>query len=180
MIVRPANPTGTVRPGNRALLLDRDGTLMEDVGYPNDPDQVRLISGAAETVRELVMHDGFTPAVVSNQSGLARGLISLEEFESVHRRFVALFAAASGLTLPVYYCPHGPTDGCTCRKPKPGMLLRAMADLGVTAAGAVMIGDRDSDLEAGVAAGATPFCYRGSWADLRAAIVNQTPLEDAA
>jgi len=87
-----------------ALLLDRDGTLMEDVGYPNDPEQVRLLPGAAAAVRELARL-GFAPAVVSNQSGLARGKITPEQASAVHGRFVELFAQVSGLKLPCFYCP---------------------------------------------------------------------------
>jgi len=139
--------------GCRLLLLDRDGTLMEDVGYPNDPARVRLIPGAAGAVRELAAA-GFVPAVVSNQSGLARGLIIPAQAAAVHERFVALFAAESGVRLPCYYCPHGPGDGCGCRKPRPGLLERAAADLGLAARGAVMVGDKPSDAAAGRAFGA--------------------------
>jgi D-glycero-D-manno-heptose 1,7-bisphosphate phosphatase len=137
----------------RALLfLDRDGTLMEDVGYPNDPTQVRLIPGAADAVRELASL-GFVPVVVSNQSGLARGLITPEQADAVHRRFVELFEAASGVRLPCYYCPHGPDDGCDCRKPLPGLLLRAASDHGMTGMPGVMIGDKPADVETGFRAG---------------------------
>src|SRR5262249_49479870 len=102
------------------LFLDRDGTLMADVGYPKDPADVRLLPRAAEAVREMVSL-GFVPAVVSNQSGLARGFITQEQATAVHERFVSLFEAKSGVRLPCYYCPHGPDDGCDCRKPMPGL-----------------------------------------------------------
>jgi histidinol-phosphate phosphatase family protein len=137
----------------RLLLLDRDGTLMEDVGYPNDPDRVRLIPGAAEAVRELAAV-GFVAAVVSNQSGLARGLITPEQAAAVHERFVALFAEHSGDRLPCFYCPHGPAAGCGCRKPEPGLLHRAAAELGLVGAPAVVVGDKGSDVAAGRAFGA--------------------------
>jgi histidinol-phosphate phosphatase family protein len=130
------------------LLLDRDGTLMEDVGYPNDPAEVRLIPGAAESIRELVLR-GFVPAIVSNQSGIARGIVSPEQAKSVHDRFIAMFAEASGIRLPAYYCPHGPDDGCDCRKPEIGLLQRAADELGMAGRPAVMIGDKDSDVDAG-------------------------------
>jgi histidinol-phosphate phosphatase family protein len=135
------------------LLLDRDGTLMEDVGYPNDPDRVRLIPGAADAVRALAAA-GFVPAVVSNQSGLARGLITPDQAAAVHDRFVELFAAAAGVRLPCFYCPHGPRDGCGCRKPKPGLLERAAAELHLAGAPAVMVGDKSDDVAAGRAFGA--------------------------
>ena len=130
------------------LLLDRDGTLMEDVGYPNDPATVRLLPGAADAVRELVQR-GFVPAIVSNQSGIARGLVSPEQANAVHDRFVAMFEDASGVRLPAFYCPHGPDDGCDCRKPEIELLRRAAVELGMVGRPAVMIGDKTSDVEAG-------------------------------
>ena len=144
------------------LLLDRDGTLMADVGYPNDPAQVRLLPGAADAVRSLAVA-GFVPAVVSNQSGLARGLITPQQAAAVHERFVADFAAASDLTLPCWYCPHGPEDGCDCRKPQPGMLHQAAAALGMAGRPGVMVGDKPSDVDAGRAAGYDGFLFAGDW-----------------
>jgi histidinol-phosphate phosphatase family protein len=150
-----------VTPNRRAMLfLDRDGTLMEDVGYPSDPAQVRLLPGAAESVRELVAR-GFVPAVVSNQSGLARGLITPDQAKAVHDRFVELFEAASGVRLPCYYCPHGPDDGCDCRKPEPGLLRRAAAELDMVGQPGVMVGDKPVDVAAGHRAG-----YLGVWLGL--------------
>lgn len=130
------------------LLLDRDGTLIEDVGYPNDPATVRLIPNATKAIRELA-DLGFVPAVVSNQSGLARGLITPEQALAVHERFVELFERESGVRLPCFYCPHGPEDGCDCRKPKPGLLIEAAKALDRVGRLAVMVGDKPSDVEAG-------------------------------
>ncbi len=144
------------------LLLDRDGTLMEDVGYPNDPEHVRLIPEGTEAVRSLVAA-GFVPAVVSNQSGLARGLITPTQAEAVHQRFVSLFATATGIMLPCWYCPHGPADGCECRKPRPGLLRRAATELGLTGRPGVMVGDKPSDVDAGRAAGYDGFLLAGDW-----------------
>lgn len=165
-----------------ALLLDRDGTLMEDVGYPNDPNEVRLITGAAETVNELVSRYGCQPAIVSNQSGVARGLITLEQFQTVHERFIELFRLETGLTLPAYYCLHGTDENCDCRKPKPGLLQQAVAELGLSGKPAIMIGDKPSDVVAGAAIGAKtvwlsqgrtypgggsyPDLFADSWADV--------------
>ena len=139
---------------NVALLLDRDGTLMEDVGYPNDPEQVRLLPMAAMVVREFAQI-GFVPAVVSNQSGLARRIISPQQAASVHDRFVEVFAQESGLKLPCFYCPHGPDDGCDCRKPKPGLLHQAVKALHLIGQPTVMVGDKSSDIAAGKIIGAT-------------------------
>ncbi len=144
------------------LLLDRDGTLMADVGYPNNPDRVRLLARAADAVRSLSAA-GFVPAVVSNQSGLARGLITPAQAAAVHERFAADFAAASGVTLPCWYCPHGPADGCDCRKPLPGLLHQAAASLGLTGRPGVMVGDKPSDVDAGRAAGYDGFLFAGDW-----------------
>ncbi len=132
------------------LLLDRDGTLMEDVGYPSDPETVKLIPDAAESIRKLVEH-GFVPAVVSNQSGVARGLITPAQAQSVHVRFVQDFEAASGSRIPCFYCYHGPEDGCSCRKPGIGLLEEAARALNMTDASMVMVGDRPSDVGAGLA-----------------------------
>jgi histidinol-phosphate phosphatase family protein len=137
-----------------ALFLDRDGTLIDDVGYPNDPTAVRLIPGAAGAVRDLHDRLGYTPVVVSNQSGVARGLITPDQMRAVHDRFVTVFRDASGLTVPAYYCPHGTDEGCPCRKPKPGLLLRAAGEWGLGGQPAVMIGDKPSDVAAGAAYGA--------------------------
>jgi histidinol-phosphate phosphatase family protein len=135
-------------------LLDRDGTLMEDVGYPRDPADVRLIAGAAAAVCDLAAA-GFVPAVVSNQSGIARAVVTAGQAAAVHTRFVSVFAEASGLVLPCFYCPHGPDDGCDCRKPRTGLLQQAARELGLPAAGAVMVGDKPADVAAGRAVGAT-------------------------
>ena len=137
-----------------ALLLDRDGTLMEDVGYPNDSNNVRLLPGAAEAIK--ILHDDYDcrPAIVSNQSGVARGLITSKQMLDVHARFVDLFQEASGLKLPGFYCPHGVEVGCDCRKPKLGLLHQAVKHLNMVGQPAVMIGDKPSDVEAGMAFGA--------------------------
>ncbi len=136
------------------LLLDRDGTLMVDVGYPADPGRVRLVRGAADAVRGLTAA-GYVPAVVSNQSGLARGLITPDQAVAVHTRFVGLFADRSGVLLPCYYCPHGPDDGCGCRKPAVGLLRRAAEDHKMVGAPTVMVGDKPADAAAGRMFGAT-------------------------
>lgn len=134
------------------LFLDRDGTLIDDVGYPKDPADVRLIPGAADAVRELGGL-GFVPAVVSNQSGLARGLVTPDQARAVHDRFVTLFEEASGVRVPCYYCPHGPDDGCDCRKPKTGLLRKAATDLEMVGRPGVLVGDKHSDVDAAHTAG---------------------------
>ena len=139
-------------PARRAVFLDRDGTLIEDVGYPRDPARVTVLAGAVDALRELAGR-GFVLAVVSNQSGLARGLVTPAEAAAVDARFRALFAAEGVAFDAVEYCPHGPDDGCDCRKPAPGMLLEIAGRLGLDLAGSFMVGDKESDVEAGRRAG---------------------------
>lgn len=136
----------------RAVFLDRDGTLIEDVGYPRDPAIVVVRDGALSTLRELSRR-GFNLVVVSNQSGIARGLVTTSEAAAVHERFVSLFAAGGVHFDAVAYCPHGPADGCDCRKPAPGMLLGTAARLELDLEGSFMVGDKASDMEAGRRAG---------------------------
>lgn len=136
----------------RALFLDRDGTLMIDTGYVRDPADVSLLPGAGETLR-LARELGFLLVLVSNQSGVARGIISTEQLAAVQARF-ASDLAAEGVTFDdVRFCVHGPDDGCTCRKPGPGMLQAAAEALGIDPGRSLMLGDRMSDVHAGLAAG---------------------------
>lgn len=137
---------------SRAVFLDRDGTLIEDVGYPDDPDRVRLLPGVAEGLRRL-RAAGFRLVIVSNQSGIGRGLIAPEDARRVHARTLELLGE-QGIALDLAkYCPHAPDEGCDCRKPAPGMLLDAAGELGVDLEGSFMIGDKGTDVAAGRAAG---------------------------
>lgn len=134
-----------------ALFLDRDGTLIVDTGYPRDPDAVVLLDGAAAALRALPAEVALV--IVSNQSGLARGLITPAEAAAVAARVEERFAAEGVRFAGVYTCPHGPDDSCRCRKPEPGMLLDAAAELGLDLARSIIVGDKPSDLEAGARAG---------------------------
>jgi D-glycero-D-manno-heptose 1,7-bisphosphate phosphatase len=152
--------TGPARP---AVFLDRDGTLVEEVPYLHDPKLVRLVPGAAAALRDL-RAAGFALAVVTNQAGVARGHYGEEAVERVHRRLCELLAAGGVALDGVWYCPHHP-DGavprlarrCRCRKPGPGMLEAAAADLGLDLAASFLIGNHPSDAGAARAAGATPL-----------------------
>ncbi|HEU4611138.1 MAG TPA: HAD family hydrolase [Kofleriaceae bacterium] len=134
-----------------ALFLDRDGTLIVDVGYPRDPERVELVAGAADALREL--QRGHALVIVSNQSGIGRGLIREHEAVAVHERVIALFRAAGVTFAGAYYCPHAPDDRCRCRKPAPGLIEDAARELDLDVSRSFMIGDKPSDLEAGRAAG---------------------------
>lgn len=138
--------------GRPAAFLDRDGTIIEDRCYIASPDDVALIPGAASGLAAL-RDRGLLLVVVSNQSGVARGLIDAAAAEAVHRRVVATLRDEGVDIDGSYYCPHGPGDGCDCRKPAPGLVLRAAADLDIDLGASIVIGDRRRDLEAGLAAG---------------------------
>lgn len=147
-----------------AFFLDRDGTIIVDAHYPKDPEQVCLVPGAAAALRQLAEW-GFALVVVSNQSGIGRGLVTPAEAAAVHERFVALLAEQGVRLAGSYYCPHGPAAGCACRKPLPGMLRQAAAELRLDLARSFMVGDKESDLEAGQAAGCRTIWFAGDGKD---------------
>jgi histidinol-phosphate phosphatase family protein len=134
-----------------AVLFDRDGTLIADVPYNGDPERVVPMPGASDALKRL-RAAGVAIGVVSNQSGIARGLLSHADVAAVHGRMEALLGPLG----PLEYCPHGPDDGCACRKPAPGLIERAAARLGVDPRDCVVIGDIGSDVDAALAAGARP------------------------
>jgi D-glycero-D-manno-heptose 1,7-bisphosphate phosphatase len=135
----------------RALFVDRDGTLIVDAHYPRDPAQVAPLPGALDALRALQAR--FALVIVSNQSGIGRGLVTRDEARAVHARVVELFGRAGVAFAGAYYCPHDPGAGCACRKPAPGLLLNAARELDLDLAGSVMLGDKPSDVAAGRAAG---------------------------
>ncbi|MFF8404374.1 D-glycero-alpha-D-manno-heptose-1,7-bisphosphate 7-phosphatase [Streptomyces sp. NPDC014846] len=132
-----------------AVLFDRDGTLVADVPYNGEPGRVRLLPGAAEAVA-LARSHGLATGVVSNQSGIGRGLLTTGQVLRVNRRADALLG---GLDAWVF-CPHAPDAGCGCRKPRPGLVLAAADRLHVAPAACVVIGDIAADVLAAHAAGA--------------------------
>jgi D-glycero-D-manno-heptose 1,7-bisphosphate phosphatase len=133
------------------LFLDRDGTLIKDVGYPRDPQRVEPIGGVLEGLLALLVH--YQLVVVSNQSGVARGIISTAEAAAVDVRFRFIFAQHGIQFTRVAYCFHGPDDGCSCRKPRPGLLAASRLAIGDSGSRLdVMVGDRQSDVDAGFAA----------------------------
>lgn len=137
------------RPPVQAVLFDRDGTLVADVPYNGDPDRVRLLPGAARAVA-LARAAGLATAVVSNQSGIGRGLLTTGQVDAVNARADRLLGGLDAWL----YCPHAPEAGCPCRKPRPGLILTAAARLGVAPARCLVIGDIAADIEAAHAAGA--------------------------
>jgi len=144
---------------NRVVFLDKDGTLIENVPYNADPALIRLMPEARRAIMRLV-RAGFSIAVVSNQSGIARGYFPEAAMAAVRERLTELFAPMGADLVGFYYCPHHPEGSieefaidCDCRKPAAGMILRAAAELGVDPAESWMVGDTLDDVEAGNRAG---------------------------
>lgn len=147
--------------GRRAVFLDRDNTLIDDPGYLKDPAHVKLLDGAAEATARL-RRAGFAVVVVTNQSGVARGLMAESDVTAVHARMKELLSAGGGGIDGVYYCPYldGPEAvreeyrrDSELRKPRPGMLELAARELGLDLSRSWMVGDSSRDVEAGRAAG---------------------------
>lgn len=144
---------------HRAAFLDRDGVINIDHGYVVRREDFSFVPGALAGARRL--HElGFAVVVVTNQSGIGRGLYSVEAFRQLTDWMKAQFEAAGAPLAGVYYCPHHPTEAtgafrraCDCRKPAPGMLHAAARDLGLDLGASVLFGDKESDLLAARAAG---------------------------
>ena len=135
----------------RAVLFDRDGTLVVDVPYNGDPALVQPVPQAAAALARL-RAAGVPTALVSNQSGIARGLLTRAQVDAVNARLAELVGDLG----PVFVCEHGPDDGCACRKPRPGLVLQAAAALGVRPEECAVVGDIGADVGAALAAGARP------------------------
>jgi D-glycero-D-manno-heptose 1,7-bisphosphate phosphatase len=155
-----------VTPPTGAVFLDRDGTVIEEVDYLDSADGVRLIGGAAEAISRLNVLR-VPVVIVTNQAGVARGYFPESRVAEVHARLDELLAARSAHVDRYYVCPHHPREGttpyrreCDCRKPKPGMLLRAADELRLDLPSSCLIGDKLSDLEAGANAGCHTILVR--------------------
>jgi D-glycero-D-manno-heptose 1,7-bisphosphate phosphatase len=143
-----------------AIFMDRDGTICEEVGYINHVSRSRLLPNSLEAIK-MVNEAGYLAVVATNQSGVARGLFTEELVHAVHRQLSTWVDAAGGRLDAIYFCPHHPREGeppyrlaCDCRKPRPGMLLRAAREHDIDLSRSWMVGDSLVDLEAGTAAGA--------------------------
>ena len=141
--------TPWVAPRPKAIVFDRDGTLIENVPYNGDPDLVRPVENARSALDRL-RGAGLATAVVTNQAGVGRGLLAADDVRRVNGRVEELLGPLG----PWFVCPHAPEDACSCRKPEPEMIRRAAASLGLAPHECVMIGDTAADVEAAVRAGA--------------------------
>ena len=143
-----------------AVFMDRDGTLTEEVGYVNHPRRLRILPRSAEAIRRL-NEVGIAAVVVTNQAGIARGYFSHEVLAAANAALVSQLKDEGASLDGIYVCPHHPTEGeapyrmvCDCRKPKPGLLLRAATELGLDLGLSTLVGDKASDLAAARAVGA--------------------------
>ncbi|HEY2989789.1 MAG TPA: HAD family hydrolase [Candidatus Binatia bacterium] len=150
--------------GDAGVLVDRDGTLIRDVGYLSRLEQMEFLPRVPEAIRLLGRH-GFKIAVVTNQSGVGRGLLNEEELERIHRELENRLAAAGARVDRIYYCPHHPTEAfggyriaCDCRKPDIGLARRAAAELSLDLTRCYVVGDQPTDMELAARIGA-----RGIW-----------------
>ena len=142
-----------------ALFLDRDGTVNVEVHYLSQPEQLELLPTVAKTI-SVVNGLGIAVVIVTNQAGIARGYFSEHRLIAIHERLQRMLAEQNARIDGIYFCPHHPTAGqgsykavCDCRKPMPGMLRQAASELGIDLTRSLMIGDRESDLQAGAGAG---------------------------
>ena len=145
--------------GRAAVFLDRDGTVVRDVNYLRSPGQLRLLPRAGAAIRRL-NENGFAVVITTNQSGVARGLLTEADLAEIHSLLERRLASYEAHIDAIYYCPHHPEVGapryrrrCRCRKPAPGMLLRAARDLGLALERSFAVGDTPRDIEAGRRAG---------------------------
>jgi D-glycero-D-manno-heptose 1,7-bisphosphate phosphatase len=147
--------------GRRAIFMDRDGTVCEEVGYVNHVDRIRLLPRSAAAIKA-ANDAGFQTVVVTNQAGVARGYFAESLVDDVHDRMREMLAEGGARLDGIYYCPHHPEVGpppyrreCRCRKPRPGMLERARDEMGIDLHASYMVGDSAKDLGAGHRAGTT-------------------------
>jgi D-glycero-D-manno-heptose 1,7-bisphosphate phosphatase len=146
--------------GERVVILDRDGVINADSErFVKSIDEWIPLPGSIDAIARL-SHAGYRVAVATNQSGLARGLLTPADLDTMHRKLRDLLAEQGGRIEMIVYCPHEPGENCDCRKPKPGMLLEIARRLSVSLAGVPFIGDSLGDILAAKAAGADPWMVR--------------------
>ncbi len=142
----------------KAVFLDRDGTVIVDVGYLSDPDGVTFEPGAVDALRRFHLA-GFGLIFVSNQSGIGRGLMTQAQSDAVHRRTLDLLAAEGIPVTGSYLCPHAPWDQCECRKHSLMLINRAAAEHAIDFSESWMIGDKKTDVDLGRAVGCRTVLY---------------------
>src|SRR5437867_2934155 len=154
----PGSSRGDLRL-NRAIFMDRDGTVSEEIGYMYDAGLYRPFPWTGKAIRR-INDGGFKAVLITNQSGVERGYFAETVVHEVHELLQTDLARWDACLDAIYYCPHKPETDCECRKPRPGMLLRAGRDLNIDLANSFMIGDRYIDVEAACAAGVVSILLR--------------------
>ncbi len=137
---------------NKAVFLDRDGTMTKDVPYCSCPEDLELLPLVGEGIR-LLNDSGFEVIIITNQSGIARGYFTEEMLGKIHQKMRNDLLKYGAHITAIYHCPHLPNEGCECRKPKPGLVLRAAKDYHIELSKSFLIGDQLYDIEAGYLAG---------------------------
>ena len=137
---------------HRAVFLDRDGTIAEDVHYCRRAEDFRILPRVPQAIRLLNQH-GFKVVVITNQSGIARGYFTEETLSHIHDRMKSDLQQDGASIDAIYVCPHHPDEGCECRKPKPALLIGAANDIGIVLSRSYMVGDDPKDVQAGKDAG---------------------------
>jgi D-glycero-D-manno-heptose 1,7-bisphosphate phosphatase len=151
---------GGVGLGKGLVILDRDGVINQDSeDFIKNEDEWQPIPGSLEAIAALTQA-GFTLAIASNQSGIARGLFNQATLDAMHAKMLRLVHEAGGHISRIVICPHGPDDGCDCRKPRPGLLEQLARHFDTSLAGVAVVGDALRDLEAAAAVGARPILVR--------------------
>ena len=142
-----------------AVFLDRDGTIIDELGYLGDPDKVVLYPGVHDALM-LLKEAGYLLLIVTNQSGIARGYFSLEDSVAVNLKLLQVLSDLGVALDGFYFCPHLPDDGCPCRKPAPGMVRKAETDFNINLSNSWVIGDTDKDVLLGSEAGIRPLLVK--------------------
>jgi D-glycero-D-manno-heptose 1,7-bisphosphate phosphatase len=138
---------------DKVIILDRDGTIVVDRHYLSDPEELEFEQEAAIGLRK--MRDlGFRLVIITNQSGIARGFFSLSRLDEIHAKLKQMLSSIGIALAGIYFCPHAPDDACDCRKPQLRLMRQASEDLGFDMSQAIVIGDKESDVEFGRLAGA--------------------------
>ena len=159
----------------KAVFLDRDGVINKYVGFLRNIDEFELLSGVAEAIKK-INESGYLCIVVTNQPVIARGDVTVAELDEIHNKMETLLGLEGSYVDALYYCPHHPHKGyegevpqlkidCDCRKPKPGMLLKAAEEYNISLSDSFMVGDGENDIKAGIAAGCKAVLLNGLESD---------------
>lgn len=142
----------------KILFLDRDGVINKDIGYAHKKEQIEFVEGIFDFCNQAIIF-GYQIIIVTNQSGIARGYYSYDDFHILMKWIILEFKKHDIAILDYFYCPHHPLDNCNCRKPNPGMILDAVKKYPIDLSNSIMVGDKESDLIAAKKAGIGRYLY---------------------